>query len=420
MLAACGDPPIDGNKPNAPDQNDPEFSSTGLNGWYLIGDAATPGNDQLDFTITAPGGVDIVDAYVGDLPAVRMDRTATGFHLAQSIKDLPAGAYDILLRKAGDPTAFAKVTFDRSAPYYVLVSTDYDFSDPGDNSTTFMDQLHADHPGLVITHFWAPYTYTDPMVTEDRRATLTAWIKNARDTYGDEIGLHIHPWCNFVTDAGVTCVTDKSDVYPAGDTTGYTIELAAYDRATLGTLLAHAKDLFTARGLNSPVSFRAGGWTADLSSLQALNDQGFIADTSALNWARIEEWKGKELYSWTMDHWGPIGDSSQPYYPSTTDPVSSTPGSNLAMLEVPDNGAMVDYVTYGEMSSIFNVNWDGTPVAKSPVMMMGFHPSTELPDAYEARVSAFLKLADMHLASAGLGPVVYITLSDLVPVFPAQ
>ncbi|MFT3693423.1 MAG: hypothetical protein QM831_09815 [Kofleriaceae bacterium] len=420
LLAACGDPPIDPNKPAAPDENDAAYSSTGLNGWYLIGDAATAGNDQLDFTITAPGDADVVDAYVADKPAVRMDKAAGGFHLAQAIGDLPAGAYDILFTKNGDHTAFAKVTFDRSAPYYVLVSTDYDFSDPGDNSTTFMDQLHTDHPDLVITHFWAPYTYTDPAVTEDRRNTLTAWIKNERDTYGDEIGLHIHPYCNFVEDAGITCVTNNSDVYPEGDTTGYTTILASYDRPTLGTLLQHAKDLFSQRGLNVPVTFRAGGWTADLSSLQAMNDQGFVADTSALNWARIEEWKGRVIYDWTMAHWAPIGDTSQPYYPSDTDADTSAPGSDMAMLEVPDNGAMVDYVSYAEMLDIFNANWDGTPLAKSPVMMMGFHPSTELPQQYMSRASAFLKLADMHLASTGLGPVVYITLSDIVPVFPAQ
>ena len=418
VVVGCGFPDPKSTKPDAPDSNDPAFTIKGQKDWYLIGDAATPGDDMMTIVITPPGGTDYVDAYIGDLPVVRMDSQSDGFSLSVSIKDVPAGTYDLLFAANGSSAAFAKVTWNRSAPYYVLVSTDYDFSDPSDNSTAFMDTLHASHPTMKITHFWAPYTYTDPMVTEDRRTALTAWILNNRDTYQDEIGLHIHPYCNFVADAGVTCVTDNSTVYPAGDTTGYTIKLDSYDRPTLGILLQHARDIFTARGLSSPQTFRAGGWTADLSSLQALNDLGFVADSSALNWARIEEWKGYELYTWTMEHWGPIDDTSQPYYPSDTDVLQSVPGSNMAMLEVPDNGVMIDYVTSDEMTLLFNENWDGTPLAAPHVLMMGFHPSSTLSAAEKKHVNDLVTLADMH--TGGLGPVVYITLSDLTKVFPAQ
>jgi hypothetical protein len=349
-----------------------------------------------------------------------MGQQNDGFGLETSIESLPPGSYDILFSRNGSNTAFAKVSFNRSAPYYVLVSTDYDFSDPSDSSTSYMDTLHASHPGMRITHFWAPYTYTDPVVTEDRRAALTSWILDKRDTFHDEIGLHIHPYCNFVTDAGVTCVTDNSTEFPAGDTSGYTIKLNSYDTPTLTTLLQHARDLFTARGLNSPITFRAGGWTADLSSFQALNNLGFVADSSALNWAKIEEWQGYELYTWNMEHWGPIDDTSQPYYPSDTDVLASTPGSDMAMLEVPDNGVMIDYVTSLEMTSLFNENWDGSVLETPHVLMMGFHPSSSLTSVEKKKVDDLLVLADQHLGATGSGPVVYITLSELAPVFPAQ
>src|SRR5262249_25240277 len=151
---------------------------------------------------------------------------------------------------------------------------------------------------IRITHFWAPYTYTDPAVSPTRRDELTAWIAKQRDTFHDEIGLHIHPYCNFVVDAGLTCITDQSTVY-AEDVTGYTIKVGAYGRTEFGILRDHAADLFDQRGLGRPTTFRAGGWTATIDTLNALADKGYIADTSALNWARIDEWKGKELYSWT-------------------------------------------------------------------------------------------------------------------------
>jgi hypothetical protein len=280
--------------------------------------------------------------------------------------------------------------------------------------------MHINHPALRITHFWAPYTYTDPMVTEDRRNELSTWIQTQRDTFHDEIGLHIHPYCTFVVDAGMQCITDQSTVYPTGDMSGYTIKVAAYGRDNFGILLQHAFDIFAARGLGKPQTFRAGGWTADLSTFQALADNGFIADTSALNWARIEEWQGHELYDWTMAHWAPIDDTSQPYYPSQTDVLASQPGADMSMLEVPDNGVMIDYVSSAEMTQIFNENWDGTPLATTRTLMMGFHPSDGFIPPEVHRVNDFLSLADSHLAKDGLGPVVYTTLSDVTTVFPAQ
>jgi hypothetical protein len=407
-------------RPDAPTTNDPAFSSHGLQSWYLIGDGATPGEDQLTFIITAPSGTDFVDAYIPGLPPQRMIDQDDGFALDISIANLEAGAHEILFSANGSDSAFAAATLNRSAPYYVLVSTDYDFSDPGNLVLGQMDQLHTNHPGMVITHFWAPYTYTDPQVTDARRDELTTWIKKARDTNHDEIALHIHPYCNFVEDAGLTCITDQSTVYTT-DVTGYTIKLSAYERAPMGKLLQHAATIFEGRGLGTPITFRAGGWTADLNTLLALADNGYIADTSALNWKYIEEWQGKELYTWNMTHWGPINDTSQPYYPSTTDALASAPaGANIALLEVPDNGVMIDYVSTPEMSGIFDANWDGAPFAAAKTLMMGFHPSTSFSQAEYKRVDDFLKYADTHVASKDLGPVVYISLTNVTKAFPAQ
>jgi hypothetical protein len=318
----------------------------------------------------------------------------------------------------GSDEAFAKATLNRSAAYYVFVSTDYDFSDPGNLVLGQMDKMHMDHPTMVITHFWAPYTYTDPALTDTRRDELNAWIIKQRDMNHDEIALHIHPYCHFVEAAGVTCITDQSTVYTT-DATGYTIKLSAYERQPMGALLQHASTIFNARGLGTPRTFRAGGWTADINTLLALADNGYVADTSALNWMHIEEWQGKELYTWNMTHWGPINDTSQPYYPSMTNPLESSPGANISMLEVPDNGVMIDYVSTPQMNAIFDANWDGAPFAAPKSLMMGFHPSPSFSQSEYKRVDDFLKYADLHLASKDLGPVVYISLFDATKAFPA-
>jgi hypothetical protein len=424
VLFGCGTdvPPIASEPPAPPDANDPAYTVRSIKDWYIVGNAVTPGDDAMTFFVDAPAGTKVIDAWVGTLPPVRMDKQADGSFGAQlAITDLAPGTYDVLLAADGESTAFAKLPINRSTPYYVVVSTDWDFSDPGTQVIAFQNTMHMEHPELRITHFVGPYTFTDPAVTADRQQELVDWLLMNRDTHHDEIGLHIHPYCNFVEHAGLTCITDQSTVY-ATDTTGYTIKVGAYTREQFGTLLQHASDLFVQHGLNVPKTFRAGGWTATLDTFNALVDHDFHADTSALNWARIEEWKDKnsgELYRWTMEHWAPINDTSQPYFPSQTD-VLATTAPAMPMLEVPDNGVMIDYVTQDEMNGLFDANWVGgvgQPLMSPSVLMMGFHPSTTFSYAEFGRVEGLLKYADMHLANRHEGPVVYITLDDLVAVY---
>ena len=424
-FGACGSdfPPPNPDKPAAPDGNDPAFAVRSLQDWYLIGlvDGATPvGEDQMTMFVDVPSGTDYIDAWVADLPPIRLfEQDDHSFGQQLSISDVPAGTHDVLFAANGSTTAFAKIEFHRSAPYYVVVSTDWDFADPGVQVIAYQNQMHREHPELRMTHFVGPYTFTDPNVNAFRQGELVTWLLEQRDAHDDEIGLHIHPYCTFVESAGLTCITDQSTVYTQ-DISGYTIKVGAYNRQQMGTLLKHAGDLFEQHGLNRPKTFRAGGWTATLDTLAALADNGFTADTSALNWARIEEWEGRnngELYRWNMENWGPIDDTSQPYYPSETN-VLLTGTPRLPLLEVPDNGVMIDYVTLPEMNGLFDANWNGEPLATAAVLMMGFHPSNSFsPDEFN-RVDGFMDYADKHLANRDLGPVVYITLADIVAAFP--
>ena len=156
--------------------------------------------------------------------------------------DHSVGAHKALLAADGAHTAFAAVRFQRSYPLYVAVSNDWDTADHGDDKLERQDRLHARHPRLVITHFVGPYTFTDTSVAPSRVQYLVDWLAHYRDTAGDEIGLHLHPYCNFVTAAGVTC--------------------RSHTEAELDKMFAKASALFVAHGLARPTSFRAGGWTA--------------------------------------------------------------------------------------------------------------------------------------------------------------
>ncbi len=413
-LVGCGFPDPDPNPPAAPAENDPAFTVFGA-GWHVIGNAATPSQDTMSLEVYVAPGTDFVDVWVTGLPVKRLADEGGIFVGDIDLSSLPVGNYDLLLAANGSDVAFAKLPVVRSAPYYVLVTTDWDFSDPGDVVIDYQNRIHDEHPDMRITHFIGPYTFTDPEVTVARQQELVSWLVEQRDEHRDEIGLHIHPWCHFIESAGVTCITDQSTTMPT-DPSGYTIKVAAYDRQQFGVILDRATELFEQNGLNRPKTFRAGGWTAGIDTLNALADKGFTADTSALNWARIEEWDGTELYNWNMENWGPIDDTSQPYFPSTTDPLSSA-APTMTLLEVPDNGVMIDYVTLAEMTGLFDANWNGEPLSAPSTLMMGFHPSINFSRYEGDRVDNFLDYADQHSSTKHLGPVVYITLDELATAY---
>ena len=420
-LIACGGDDDSGpsaTPPAAPAENDDAFTVERIRDWYLVGNAVTPGQDQLEVQVTAPAGVDIVDMWIDGQPGVRLADTGSDFRLAVDISAVAAGAREVLFAADGSATAFARVTFNRSHPLYVVVSNDWDDPDNSDAVLTLQEELHAEHAELRLTHFVGPYTFTDPEVTSERAAYLVTWVKGLRDTYDDEIGLHIHPYCSFVETTDVPCRIEPSFAYTT-DPSGYTVLLNSYTEAELTTLVAAADALFEANGLDKATAFRAGGWIADLMVLRVLAANGYVADTSANNWARLEEWEGDlngVLYDWNQTNWSSIGDTSQPYYPSASDIL--VPGDpDLAILEVPDNGSLVDYVSGAEMIDIFDANWDGGPLDAPIAYSIGYHPSN-FNTSYKERITEALTYVDQFLVSYDHGPVIYATLSEMALVWP--
>lgn len=406
--------------PAAPADNDPSFVVGDLERWYLIGDAVTPGEDELRLSVEAPTGTEYVDVWLGDAPGLRLTKNGDIHTLVIDLSTVGAGDHRLILGADGRETGFASFVVSRSAPLYAILSTDWDFAEPSTQALNRQDLMHENHPELRITHFVGPYTFTDPTITTERRAELAAWLTTQRDSFDDEIGLHIHPYCNFVESAGLTCITDQSTVYADGDLTGYTIKCSAYTAEEFTTLAQHADELFMAAGLGKPVTFRAGGWTADHKTLAGLAAAGYTADTSALNWARLEEWmdvQSGELYNWNMTNWSTIGDTSQPYYPNV-DNAQSSDAPTLSILEVPDNAIMVDYVSVEEMISIFEANWSGGALTEPKVYSFGFHPAAGFGSAEHGRVEGMLDHLDSLLASQDRGPVVYAVLRDMPKVWP--
>jgi subtilisin-like proprotein convertase family protein len=397
----------------------PLFRISGVNDWYLIGNAITPGNDSLNVRIDVSGKVESIAVVIDEGPSLPLTKTVARFDGMIDISQLPPGEHFLSLTANGSHSPFAKLLFRRSHPLYVLMTTDWDSSDSVDSILRLHEKLHTEHPGLKFTHFFGPYTFTDPGVSKIRQAYLADWLIWLRATYQDEIGLHIHPFCNFVnTVSGVPCRFKPSDSYDKGDTTGYTVLSSAYSESEFLKLLRAADALFTAHGLGKPTAFRTGSWAANSGVLKALAEDGFVADSSANNWARIEESRhdgNGMLYTWNRQHWKPITDISQPYYPNVQNPATAGKPA-LPILEIPDNGSLVDYVTGDEMIEIFNVNWFGTPLLRPTTFVFGFHP-VSYSRGFHRRIEKILTHIDSFLASNGEGPVVYESVSHISRVF---
>lgn len=428
LLVACGGsnafPNPSPTPPQPPAENDASYELSGLREWAIIGNEVDAGNETLEISVTAPKGTDFIDGWLDGGAGFRFEKSDGAFFASVDVSQLGPGEYEILIAADGDSTAFAKHAFKRSHPLYVVVTTDWDDADTTDEALALQDDLHAEHDELLLTHFVGPYTFTDPEVSDDREALLVNWLKGMRDDHSDEIGLHIHPYCNFVEAAGgilgiadIECNTTESTV-KANDLTGYTIRCSAYSDEDFTNLLLAADKLFEEAGLGKPTSFRAGGWTAELNTMRSLEAAGYVADTSANNWMRMEEWNAPfmgTLYAWNKEHWASIGDTSQPYYPSVDD-ILVTGDETIGVLEVPDNGILVDYVETYEMIEIFEANWDGGLLATPVNYSIGYHPSNFNPE-YKKRITDTLTHVDQFLASRDQGPVIYGRLSDMAKVW---
>lgn len=399
---------------------DGEGEVVGLRQWYLIGNDLTPGHRAIEAAVDVPSGIDRVAVRVDGAVEGVLDVIDGQVTLQRTLTDLPAGEHEIALLAEHSPEPILVHSFYRSHPLYVVVSNDWDDTDNTDDELRRQEELHESHPELLLTHFVGPYTFTDPELDPARKQYLVDWLVGLREEYGDEIGLHIHPYCHFVEAAGVTCRLEP-EYARSWRTPGYTVYCGAYTEDEFVTLLRTADALFETNGLGKPTSFRAGGWSLELHTLRALGSAGYVADSSANNWQRLEEWRGKpntSLYAWNAEQWAPIDETSQPWYPSETGLLSAEP-PHVGVLEVPDNGILVDYVSAAEMIEMFETNLGGGPLHAPRQYSIGYHPPS-LTAEFARRMDDALTHVDGFLASQDAGPVVYARVSDLTRVWKLE
>lgn len=385
--------------------------------WILKSDGHTVGDKSIQVVVDIDGTDPMSQLVVHvDGKLVQMVHADEGVNVVEvPVSRLSVGSHKVTVDVLGGNSERLVDDIHVSYPLYVIVSTDWDNTRAEDVVFDYIDQLHLKFPDMHITHFFAPYHYTDPKLSYARIRYVHRFMKRMHEE-GDEIGLHIHGWCHFIKTLTVDCRTKES--FSRDDGTGYSTILAAYTQNEMERILKGSVRMFQRKGLPTPTSFRAGGWTADEKVLSALANTGFLVDTSAVPAHRLSSWRGFPLYDWNMENWKGITETSQPYFPSQENAAKAGYPA-IPILEVPDNGVLVDYVSAQDMKDIFDLNFPGRKPLRKPTMyQIGFHPVDSF--LYGERMEAIeqaLENTELHSYYKDKGPIVYANISDLAKVF---
>ena len=173
-------------------------------------------------------------------------------------------------------------------------------------------------------------------------------------------------------------------------------------------ILNFAKSEFARLSLPEPMSFRAGGWFANLETLKAIDEAGFLIDSS-----------GRTPYTFGTNrvagHWN-LKTTTPPYHPSTTDQNSSSPAPNLSLLEVPNNGADTFAFTSTQLIDRFKDNYQGGPLSEPRQVTYLSHPHWFKHSRQQA-IDQTLDYINQWSFKDDKGPVIYSNLSELYPFF---
>ncbi len=262
----------------------------------------------------------------------------------------------------------------------IAISVDWEGRDLAAINLRAFASFRKAHPDVPLTHFLNAAYFTKP---DADAATVTAQIRRVlRPT--DELGLHIHPWQSLVEAAGVVFRSEPTIWGPGRRMrrgrrdAGHEISVEAYAVDEFRAIVRKSKELLAANGFVLGTSFRAGAWLAGPRVREAIRREGFLVDSSATDTAWHDEIARTALPQMMRAIWPDVTCHTQPF-------TIETPAGTL--LEMPDTGALADYVTAAEMSG--HVNDAAERLGGDRFVHLGFHQETAA--RYLPRVIAALR-----------------------------
>lgn len=258
------------------------------------------------------------------------------------------------------------------------------------------------YPSIKMLHYLNPAYYTKSETDKNRLDSQDInRMTNSVLRVGDEHGLHIHPWRSLVESSGVSfqsspSIADRKMVekYFACDSDkkndcGHDIALNTYTNVEdIRKIIRKSIEILTNNGFNRPRSFRSGAWVSNNQIIEALGREGILYDSSAVPPELISSsfWNGKPLESIISNLWRGIKTNSQPY--------SINLEGKPKVMEIPDNGALADYMEAEKMLDVFKKNVEKWRENSDHIYfyVIGFHQETA--SRYLNRVDKVVKLIE--------------------------
>ncbi|SMF79653.1 hypothetical protein [Pseudobacteriovorax antillogorgiicola] len=254
----------------------------------------------------------------------------------------------------------------------VIVSVDWEGRDLVPDSIDAMEAFRKRYPFIPMQQFLNAAYYTKPsanpeQLTIDTRRTLLE---------DDILGLHIHAWRSLFEAAGVEPKREPNFREYGGPMRvvdgdwGHEIAIDAFTRDELSRVIQTSIKILDEQGFGQPTEFRSGAWLSGPSVIEALIDNGFRLDASAVNRRFIKRrWGTSPLYKRLSELWDDISDTSQPYYQQSEEG---------RILQVPNNGCLADYTSPKDILKVFEANLQEAKKnpAQTKYVSIGFHQET--------------------------------------------
>jgi phosphotransferase system HPr-like phosphotransfer protein len=168
--------------------------------------------------------------------------------------------------------------------------------------------------------------------------------------------------------------------YGSRGDSGHEIAVEAYTTDEFEAITRKSQALLQANGFEIGHSFRAGAWLAGPHVREAIRRAGFLVDSSSTDTVWHDEIAHTELPSMMKKIWPTVTRLSQPF-------LIETPAGMI--LEMPDTGALADYVTAQEMSDHVDEAVNLIQNNQDRYVHIGFHQETAA--RYLPRVTAAIK-----------------------------
>lgn len=376
--------------------------------WVLKSDKITA-TEPIVFSVRLPSPSSLMDPIVDyevvgtNLRGLMYPVSEDTWEVSLDASSLAPGTYRAraILKDSGATTISQNAGFRVSYPLYVAWTQDWEGYDIPEAYLEAMASITKQHHNLPITHYFNPRIYTAPDISSERRQYLTNWVKNRRDSFSEEIALHLHMFPDYVTDADVA---PRNDPRWGFNNDGYDILTSAYTYEETLKLLNRAKQWFDKYDLGTPVAYRAGGWFADSETLKAVQDAGFLADSSGRTAYKFGARKQPGFWN--------LPPTTKPYYPSESNQNSAAPPPNLTILEIPNNGADSYAFSAKDMIDRFQDNFTGEALTEKQQITYLSHPHW-FNRAEQQRVEELFSHIDQFLFDLDRGPIRYVTTSQI-------